>query len=723
MTTAKVASCLLCEASCGIVVSEESGQVSKVRGDPEDVMSRGFVCPKVIGMKDLYEDPDRLRKPLVRTSSGAFRETSYEEAERLAAEGLKRIRDEYGPNALAVYQGNPTAHNLGLLSLGQIVLRNLGTQNLYSASSADQVPQMLAAELMFGNPLLIPVPDLDRTNFLLVLGANPVVSNGSLMTAPDMKRRLLEIKERGGKVVVVDPRRSETAELASEHIFLRPASDPYLLLGLLHVLLIEQGLEQPTGVWRGFDQLKELVRACSLARASEETGVPVETIRRLASEFNAAERAAAYGRVGMCHQRSGTLAAWLLTALNVVSGNLDREGGAMFTTPAVEVTKLAAILGLKGHGRFKSRVRGLAEVSGELPIATLADEIETAGEGQVRALLTVAGNPVLSAPNGPRLDRALATLDYMVCVDSYVNETTRHASVILPAVSPLERSHYDIAINAFAVRNVAKYVPAPIPSSGKQDWELLLRLGLALRLSNQGAGGTLASWLYGLGSQLGPEGLLDVLLRLGPHGVRGRGLTLAELRKHPHGLDLGALEPRLPGILETKDKQAQLAPRELLREAYRVLTQRRAQPGDSLLLIGRRHLRSNNSWMHNSQALVKGPPRCTLLMHPADASERGLLSGIVVEVRSRVGAVQVPLELSDEVMRGVVSLPHGFGHSRPGTRMKVAEAHAGVSLNDLTDDQELDELSGNAAFSGIPVSVTQFATVARPLGESAPSHA
>jgi anaerobic selenocysteine-containing dehydrogenase len=335
----------------------------------------------------------------------------------------------------------------------------------------------------------------------------------------------------------------------------------------------------------------------------------------------------------------------------------------------------------------------------------------------------VAGNPVLSAPNGPRLDRAFATLEMMVCVDSYVNETTRHATVILPAVSPLERSHYDIAINAFAVRNVAKYVPAPLPSAGKQDWELLLRLGLGLRLESQGAQGSLAAWLYRLGSQLGPEGLLDVLVRLGPHGVRGRGLTLAELRKHPHGLDLGALEPRLPGILETKDKRIALAPRELLREAYRVLSKRRVEVGDSLLLIGRRHLRSNNSWMHNSQALVKGPARCTLLMHPEDANARGLLSGTVVEVRSRVGAVQVPLELSDEVMRGVVSLPHGFGHSRPGTRMRVAEAHAGVSLNDLTDDQEVDELSGNAAFSGIPVSVSQLASVTRPLDEKAVAHA
>lgn len=702
----RVASCLLCEAACGILVTHQGETVTAIRGDPDDPMSHGFVCPKVIGMKDLYEDPDRLRVPLVRRGR-ELREASWAEAERAAAEGVRGIRDGFGPDALAVYQGNPTAHNLGLLTIGQIVLRNLGTRNVYSASSADQAPQMLAAELVFGNPFLIPVSDLDRTDHLLVVGANPLVSNGSLMTAPDARSRLRAIQARGGKVVVLDPRRTETAEIADEHVFVRPGSDPLLLLAMVHVLGVERRLPSLPSYVSGVDALLTLARDCAPERAAAETGVPASTIRRLAIELGAAQRAAVYGRIGICHQENGTLAAWLVYALNALTGNLDREGGAMFTRPAVEVTKLARVLGLRGHGRFASRVRGYEEVSGELPIAALAEEIETPGPGQVRGLVVSAGNPVLSAPNGKRLEAALPKLGFMVAIDSYVNETTRHADVILPTASPLERSHYDVALNAFTVRNFAKYVPAPLETTARHDWDLLAGLALRARLGGTAAGDAAAEALVSIVRHVGPEGLLDVLVRIGPHGLRGRGLSLRALRASPHGVDLGPLASQLPAILETRDRTVQLAPPSLLREARAMLTRRAAdRVQDGLVLIGRRHLRSNNSWMHNSRMLVKGPPRCTLMMHPDDARALSVSAGCAVRVRSRVGEITVAVEITDEVMPGVVSLPHGFGHHRPGTRMRIAEAHAGVSANDISDETLLDRLTGNAAFSGTPVTVS-----------------
>lgn len=710
----RIGTCVLCEAACGIVVEVErtgsdrnvSERVVSLRGDTEDPMSKGFVCPKVIGMKELHEDPDRLRHPMVR-EAGVLREATWDEALDRAAAGLRHTRELHGPDALAIYQGNPAAHNLGLMTVGQVVLRTFGTKNLYSASSADQIPQMLAAEELFGNPVLMPVPDVDRTDYMLIIGANPLVSNGSLMTAPNMKARLEKIRERGGRVVVVDPRRTETAQVANEHVFIRPGSDPIWLLAVLNVVFAE-GLAKPERVIDGCDgwqELEALASEVTPERVAERTGVEAATTRSVARGFARANSAVAYGRIGICHQAHGSVAAWLVTALNVVTGNLDRPGGAMFTTSAVRITQLVRMLGFVGHDRWRSRVRELPEVSGELPVATLADEIETPGPGQVRALLTCAGNPVLSAPNGSRIDRALGKLAFMVSVDGYINETTCHADVILPPVSPLERPHYDIALNAFAVRNTAKLVAAPLspPAGALEDWEILLELGLRARLDGSKVG-RLTRWAgMKVGRSVGPIGMLDALLRVGPHR-----LSVRKLRRHPHGLDLGPLQPRLPKVLETKSGRVQLCPASLAAEARDTLVWTSMAEADApakLLLVGRRHLRSNNSWMHNSKMLVKGPERCTLLMHPSDASSLKLSSGARVEVASRVGRVVVPLEVSDEMMRGVVSLPHGFGHDRPNTVLGVASRHAGVSANDLTDDLALDASTGNAAFSGIPVEV------------------
>jgi anaerobic selenocysteine-containing dehydrogenase len=694
-----VATCTICEAGCGILVETEGDRVTSVRGDPDDPASRGYVCPKVVGMQDLHEDPDRLRTPLVRDGD-RFREATWEEALDRAAEGIARVRARHGRDAVAVYQGNPTVHNLGLMVHGQAVLRTLGTRNLYSATTVDQAPQMRAAHEIFGDVFLMPVPDLDRVDHLLVLGANPLVSNGSIMTAPDVRRRLLAIRERGGRIVVVDPRRTETAAIADEHVFVRPGTDPAFLLSIL-ATIFEERLEAPgdlRDLLIGLDDLRRATRGFSPEQTAPFTGVPAETTRRVARDFARADRAACYGRVGICHQVHGTLAAWLIYALGAVTGHLDRPGTTMWTTPAAELVTIAGLLGARGLGRRRSRVRGLPSLAGELPIATLADEIETPGPGQVRALITSAGNPVLSAPNGRRLERALGELDHLVCIDLFLNETTRHAHVILPPVSPLQRPHYDLALAAFSVRNVAKWSDPVIPRGAEErhDWEILAELAIRLRLP---FGRRLAS---GIARRLGPELFVDLALRAGPYRT-----SVGKLRRDaPHGADFGPLEPRLPTILRTPDGKIHVAPQAFLDELPQLRADlARTLAEGELLLIGRRHLRSNNSWLHNSARLVKGRTRCTLRIHPTDASRLGLAEGARAEIESARGKIEIPIEITDEIMPGVVSVPHGFGHSRPGTRLSVAGAHAGVSVNDVTDETFLDRLTGNAAFSGVPVRV------------------
>jgi anaerobic selenocysteine-containing dehydrogenase len=720
MRTRHVATCTLCEAACGVVVETEGGRAVGVRGDDDDPQSRGYVCPKAVGLLELHDDPDRLRAPLVREGS-AWREATWGEALGRAVRGLGAVRRRHGRDALGIYYGNPSVHNLDLLTFGQALVRGLRSRNTYSATSTDQLPHMLVALETFGHLGLMPVPDLDRTDYFLIVGANPLISNGSIMTAPDVRRRLRAVRERGGKVVVIDPRRTETAAAADEHFFVRPGGDPWLLLGMLHVLFAE-GLARPGRLAPHLDGLAALASLAARVppgRAAAHAGVPAEAVARLAREFAAAPRAACYGRVGVCTQQNGTLAAWLVVALNVVTGRLDEPGGVMFTTPAVDLVAALRAFGLsRGFGRWASRARGLPEFGGELPVAALADEIEAPGPGQVRALLTLAGNPALSAPNGPRLERAFAGLDFMVSVDAYLNETTRHAHVILPPASPLARSHYDLALNAFAVRNQAKYAPPvlPLAPSERRDWEICAELALGLLVP-----GPLRP-LARAALPRGPEAVLDLGLRLGPHGAwRGspRALSLRALRAAPHGLDLGPLEPRLPGLLATPGRRIFLAPEAFRREAERLVGAADPAPAPGLVLVGRRQLRSNNSWMHNSHKLVKGPRRCTLLMHPDDAGARGLASGADVRVRSRTGDVVVPLEVTADVMPGVVSLPHGFGHTREGTRLSVARAEApGASANDVTDETFLDRLSGNAGFNGVPVEVE--AAPAPPPGSAAP---
>lgn len=730
--------CPLCEAHCGVQigVDRRRGEVVTVRGDEADPFSRGFLCPKAYGLKGLHEDPDRLRRPQIREGT-VWREAGWEEALERVASKLRDLREAHGADALGVYLGNPNAHDMGSVLYGPSLLRALGTRWRFSATSVDQLPKMVSSCLVFGAPGSFAVPDVDRTGYFLVLGANPLASNGSLMTAPDMPERLRALRARGGRLVVVDPRRSETARIADRHLFIRPGADAFFLFSLLQVLFAE-GLAAPGPLaehLNGLDAVRDLSREFPPEAVEAVTGIAPGAVREVAREFAAAPAAVCYGRIGTCTQEFGSLASWLVDVVNAVTGNLDRPGGAMFprsaTGPAEDRPRRK---GRIPYARWKSRVRGLPEFAGELPAAALAEEIDTPGEGRVRALLTVAGNPVLSTPNGARLARALSGLDFMVSVDIYRNETTRFAHVILPPESPLERTNCDLAFHNLSVRNVVHYserVFEPAPG-GMAQWRLLCEIagrvngasaetvdGLVLDgllEATVGAPGTACPGLSReearkrLGDTPGPDRLLDLLLRAGPNGDRfddGReGLSLAKLRQHPHGLDLGPLEPRLPGVLQTASSKVELAPALLVSDVERLraaLDARRRSPG--LVLIGRRHLRSNNSWLHNVEALAKGPERCTLLVHPDDAARLGLASGAEARIRSRVGEVVAPVALSDEMMPGVVSLPHGYGHGAEGAALQVASRHAGVSSNDLADETLLDVLSGNAVLNGIPVEV------------------
>jgi anaerobic selenocysteine-containing dehydrogenase len=704
-----LAICPLCEAACGIEVEIENDRIRTIRGDVDDPMSRGYVCPKASLLADLHSDPDRLRTPIVREGS-RWQDVSWESALDRAAYGLARVWRSHGRNAVGIYYGNPVAHNLGLMTHGLTFARALRTRNVYSASSADQLPQMLVALRMFGHVARIPVPDLERTDLFLVCGANPVVSNGSLMTAPNMRQRLKEIRGRGGRVVVVDPRRTETADVADEHIPIRPGTDALLFAAMLNVLFAE-GLTRQDVLRdrvRHVDILADVVRDLPPERTARATGVPPATARRLAIEFATTERAAAYGRVGLCTQRHGTLACWLLQALNLAAGHLDQVGGMMFTTPAVNVIGLLSALGLGGtFDRWRSRVRRLPEFGGDLPVAGLADEIETGGEGRVRALLTMAGNPVLSAPNGRRLEGALATLDFMVSIDPYLNETTRHAHVILPPAPPLSRGHYPLPLYAFSVRNVAKYSAAVVHRQvhEQHDWEILSELAGRLFVPPPLREAT-ARCLRALT----PERLLDALLRIGPYG-----LSLKALRQSPHGLDLGPLQPgRLAAQLEADDRYIDVAPAAFVSDAHTQLaTEADCDPGSDLVLIGRRQVLSNNSWMHNVRRSMRGPERFTLHVNPDDASRLRLSSGDRARVESSAGAITVPIEVTAAMMPGVVSLPHGWGHHREGTALSVAAQHAGASMNDVTSESHLDTLSGNAAFNGVAVHVQPLFAAAK----------
>ena len=706
-TTRQFATCPLCEAACGIAVTTLGGTITDIRGDDDDPASRGHICPKAVALKDLHEDPDRLRRPVKRVG-GEWIEISWREAIDLTVRGIRGVQARHGRDALAVYLGNPTVHSLGAMLFAPAFSKALGTKNRYSATSVDQLPHHLAALFSFGHPLLMPVPDLDRTDCWMIFGANPAVSNGSLMTAPDVVKRLKAIRARGGEVIVLDPRRTETADLASAHHFIRPGTDALALMAMLNVLFAE-GLVKLGRVADFTDGLDALQQACASftpERVSGATGLAAETIRALARTLATTERAVAYGRIGVSTQEFGALSCWLINALNIVTGHLDVPGGAMFTLPAVDLLRGGGMYGGSGRfGRWKSRVRGLPEFAGELPVAALAEEMDTPGVGQVRGLVTHAGNPVLSTPNGGRVERALAGLEFYAAIDFYINASTRHAHVILPPTAGLERDHYDLVFHTLAIRNTAKWSNAVVSAvpGARHDWQILSEL--TMRLARGGPLAQAKAWgVAMLVKLLGVRGMMKRALAGSRHGAQ---VSWDALQLAPHGVDLGPLTSVLPLRLRTENKRIALAPERMLADVPRLaaLLDRPAAATDELLLIGRRDLRSNNSWMANSERLARGTKRCALLMHPVDAATRGLVDGATVRVESRVGLIDVELDVSDAMMPGVACLPHGWGHDRDGVRLRTARTHGGASHNDLTDDQRVDALSGNAAFCGTAVRV------------------
>ncbi|MDT7789001.1 MAG: hypothetical protein QOF58_7420 [Pseudonocardiales bacterium] len=702
--------CPLCEATCGLELTVEGDRITKVRGDREDDFSKGFICPKGASLGTLDADPDRLSAPLIKRD-GEFQEATWDEAFSYIDERLKDFPDR---DSIAMYLGNPVVHSLaGGLYAGPL-RKALGSRNVFTASTVDQMPKHVQVGHMYGSIFSIPVPDIDRTDFMLVLGADPFSSNGSLWTVPDVPGRFRELQKRGGSFVVVDPRRSRTAAAADQHIVIRPGTDVFLLLALIHELFRQDlvNLRELAEHVTDHTVIRERVMPFSPEAVEERTGVEAATISALARQLAAAERAAVYGRIGTTTVEFGTVASWAVDTLNILTGNLDRPGGVMWPLPAHSKRGPGRGRGF-GIGRWHSRVKGHPEVMGEYPAVTMVDEIETPGEGQVRALFTIGGNPALSLPNSARVNDALAGLDFMVSVDPYLNETTRHADVILPTPPPSRRDHYDIAFLNNSVRNVVKYSRAAIPlEEGRVD-ETDIFFRLATIFSGLGPSADLdaiaAMQLAGLKQQLGidfePEGetreerLLDLKLRTGPYGV-----SLRQLLDHPHGIDLGPLTSRLPEILRTQSGKIELTPEPIMDDLPRVLRSLET-PETELVLVGRRHLRTNNSWMHNVPALVKGKPLCTLLVNPADASRLGIEDGKTAQVTSRVGKIEVLVEVTGDIAPGVVSMPHGWGHDQPGTRLTVAREHAGVNVNLLTDDLRIDPLSGTAVLNGTRVQV------------------
>ena len=690
--------CNLCEAMCGLRLEVEGDRVTSVRGDDDDPLSRGHICPKAHGLRELHEDPDRVRVPRIREGS-KWRDASWDEAMDLAATRLRAIRARHGKDAVALYVGNPAVHSHRGSMAALVYAAALSTRNRYDPNSQDSAPRLFACMQVYGDALAMGVPDFERIDYLLMLGANPAASNGSMMGLGNPKARFAAIRERGGKIVLVDPRRTESAAWCTSHHFIRPGGDAALLLAMLHTIFAEE-LESKdlAKSCAGAQDLRGLCNDFSPERVAPAIGIDAAAIRAMARELATTERAAVYARVGVCQNAFGPVASWLVEALNLVTGHFDRAGGIVFPKAAADVAPLARKLVGNHHGRWRSRVRKLPELLGALPSGAMAEEMETPGDGQIRALVCVAGNPVSSTPNGPRLERAIEKLDFVVAVDFYVNETSRHAHVILPPKHVFESGYYDLVLSRFAVRNAAKYSP-PIVSSkndARDDWEIATELAARLR----GPKSALARRAVLRAMRNLPERALDVMLRTGPYR-----LSLRELERAEHGLDFGPLEAGGAKRIFHEDGRARLAPAALAVDVPRVRAWIDAQRADDLLLIGRRHLRSNNSWLHNVRSLAKGPDRARLFVHPEDARRLRLDDGCRARVASRAGSASVLVEITDEVMPGVVSLPHGFGHQAAAETLRVAGALPGTSANVLTDDQRLEPVIGNSILTGLAITI------------------
>lgn len=734
--------CPLCEAMCGLDIHVEGDQVMQIKPDRLDVWSQGHICPKGTTLGAMHHDPDRLRVPMIREGEH-WREASWPEAFRRCSELLNPVIAEHGIEAVTAYVGNPLAHGFSLSRYAGVLIGMSGIPMIYSSGTVDQWPKNVSSHLMYGGMWKIPVPDIPRTDMLVVMGANPAVSQGSLLSCSDVMGEITAIRKRGGKVVVIDPRRTATAAKADEWLAITPGTDAAFLAAMCQVIFAENlvRLGAAEGLVDGLDELREVLADWTPERVETVTGIPAGRIRALARELATTERAVVYGRIGTCNQEFGTLASWLVDIVNIITGHMDAEGGLLFPVPSAwsftELPMPGLEQGAPNFGRWKTRVRGAPEILGHVPVSCLAEEIAAPGDGQIRALFTVAGNPVLSAPGGELLDQALPGLDCMISVDNWLNETTRHAHVILPGLSPLEQPHHDDLIWNFAVRSGANYSPAIFPpADGRpEEWEILIRLACACQgqsadevdvsVIDDGLFDVMASIKGFDGAALraryeqegrfgagGPQRLLDLTLRTGPFGDRygevEGGLSLDLLLENPHGIDLGANRPRLAEVLNVPDGKIVLAPLHITADLPRLAT-RLNRPADDLVLVNRRQLRSNNSWMHNVPALVKGSNRCTLQIHPDDATRFGLVEGELATVTSESGSLDVPVELDSGIRPGVVCLPHGWGHDRPGLRTAVASAHPGVNSNILSPVAFVDVPSGNAAVNGIPVAVAPVA--------------
>ena len=689
--------CNLCEAMCGLKITYKAKKVISIVGDKKDPLSKGYICPKSQALKDLYEDSDRLKTPIKRTENG-WEKISWTEAFDEVEHQIKKIQEKYGNDAVATYQGNPNVHNLGAMLYGGPFLKSLKTKQKYSATSADQLPHHIASLKMFGHQMLIPIPDIERTDYLLILGANPGASNGSLLTAPGFSQKIKNIQKRGGEVINIDPRYTETSKISSNHFFINPGKDALLLLSLLHVIF-EQGIHEKTHLsshLKGLNEIKKIVKKYPPQKTASVIGIDDFEIQKIAKDFINSETAVCYGRMGVSTQEFGGICQWLINVINIVTNNMDKVGGAMFTKPAIDLVFMTGMQGKVGNfDRYRSRVHDLPEYSGELPVATLADEMLVKGEGQIKMLICTAGNPVLSTPNGKKLEKALEELDYMVSIDIYLNETSKYANIILPSTNGLETLHYDLVFHQLAIRNTAKLseVLFEKDDNQKHDWQILNEL---------------TERITGNKNSLTPEKMLDSMFQFSSY--KDANLSVKKLKDNPSGLDLGALQPHLTKRIFTTDKKINISPKffiddlkRLDQELFNVVDEDKINY--PFALIGRRHLRNNNSWMHNSELLMKGKNRCTVLMSSKDANNLSITNHQQIRIISNVGSIKLPVEISDEMKEGVLSIPHGFGHNREGTKIKLAEKNAGESINDLTDDHKIDRLTGNANFSGTRVKV------------------
>lgn len=689
--------CNLCEAICGLEIAlDAQNEIVSIKGDARDPFSQGHICPKAVALADINRDPNRLKQPVRRTGDG-WQTIGWDEAFETVAANLKTVQNRFGADAAAIYTGNPSVHNAGTVLTRPAFLRAVGSRHNFTATSVDQLPHHFAAWTMFGHSLLIPIPDIDRTDFMLIIGANPLASNGSLMTAPGVARRLRRIQERGGEFVVVDPRRTETAKSADKHFFIRPATDVFLLLALVREVL-ERTTKNVLPTWidpAEVKRLRDLTSEFTSELCAAPTGISAADIRELARKLCAAPTAVVYGRIGVSTQEFGGLCQWLINALNILTGNFDRAGGAMFAAPAIDLLARAKP-GKNVFNRWQTGVRDLPEFDNELPVAALAEEIQA---GNIKSLITISGNPVLSAPNGAALEKSFASLEFMAAIDIYINETTAHANIILPPTTGLETAHYDLVFHHLAVRNTAKFSAALFEKTANQRHDYEIFTALTNLLNGKPAND---------GEAFDLNRNIDAGLRAGEYAADG--LTLETLIENAHGVDLGALRSCLPARLLTENKRVKLVPDLLAADLARVRENARylqtaAADDFDLLLIGRRHLRSNNSWMHNSERLMKDRNRCTMMIHTETARSKNLENNQLARIESRVGRIEIRVEITDDIAPGVVSIPHGFGHNRAGVRLDIANQYAGASINDLTDQNSLDALTGNAALSGVPVRI------------------